>query len=219
MLYSTSDYLSDRSPYFYFFFKAAKFVSKKIKVFLDKASEVEYDVYILRIFENLPYGILILYLGFLSVLTLFRISEKGNGIRVIAIVTNSMSPAIAPGSLVLTQKTNSYQKGDIITFKEVSPTTGEETGRTLTHRIVYENDSGGRYITKGDSNIHPDPTPVTKEKILGKVSHVIGYFGYFDLAIRTFTGFIILILVPTLTLIKNEANYLKGANLKTTLKS
>ena len=212
MSYTTSDFLSDAGFIAKLAFNLTKKISRKLKPLLNKLIEIEYDSYLIRILDNLPYGALIIYLGFLSVFTLFRITEQQNGFRVIPIATNSMAPTIAPGSLVITQKTNFYKKGDIVTFVELSPTTKEETGRTLTHRIIDNNSIKNSFITKGDSNPNPDPVPVSQENILGKVSHVIAFMGYFDLAIRTIPGFIIFVLMPCLILIKSEMSYIKSTS-------
>ena len=211
MQYRTVDYLRDSYWFIEMPINLWGFLKPRLKKFLDKAIDFEYDKYIFRIAENLPYALVILFLGLFAVLTLAKYSEKQNGIRVTTITTNSMYPAIAPGSIIISTPTSIYSKGDIITYKEINPKTGVETGRAITHRIISEGESDKDviYVTQGDANKQPDPGNIKKEQIFGKVFMIVPFLGYFDIVVKTLPGFTIFIVIPALLLIRNELNFLK----------
>jgi signal peptidase I len=165
-----------------------------------------YEDYIFGIFLNLPYLALFLFLGFFTILTIFRFTESQNGMRVAAITSASMTPNIQPGSLIFTSKKGSYKEGDIITYKEIHNDTKIETKRNITHRIIDTKDSF--FITKGDANSYPDPGYVEASKILGEVFLIVPYLGYLDLMVRTFPGFLIFIATPSVLVIRNELKFL-----------
>ena len=66
--------------------------------------------------------------------------------------------------ILLLQKKNDYNIGDIITYQS-------KENYLITHRIIekYKN----VFITKGDSNNIPDEEKVTLENIIGKVVYVL----------------------------------------------
>lgn len=79
------------------------------------------------------------------------------------VLSGSMEPAFSAGDLLLIHRKDSYRTGDIITFSE--------NGALITHRIAKETGEG--FITKGDANNVPDNSPVSAERISGKVTAVI----------------------------------------------
>ena len=211
MQYRTIDYLRDSYWYIDIPISLLEKAKPRLKKLSDSIIEFEYDIYIFRIAENLPYALVILFLGLFAVLTLAKYTEKQNGIRVTTITTNSMYPAIAPGSIIISTPTSIYSKGDIITYKEVNPKTGVETGRAITHRIISEGEleKDTVYVAQGDANKQPDPGNIKKEQIFGKVFMIVPYLGYFDIVVKTLPGFIIFIVIPAILLIRNELNFLK----------
>lgn len=211
MKYTTFDYLRDNHWYIDLSLMVLEKLRHLSKNLYEKLIQIEYDYYIFGIFENLPYAIIIVFLGFFAVTVLARYTEKESGLRISTITTPSMKPAINPGSLIVSLPKKEYKEGDIITYKEVNPKTNFETGRVLTHRIIDSTKNGNKtfYITKGDGNEQPDPQLVDKNVILGATVLIIPNIGYLDVLIRTVPGFLIFIFVPTLLLIKNEISYLK----------
>lgn len=95
------------------------------------------------------------------------------GYQVYYETSDSMNPVIRKGSLLLVKKKSDYFQGDIVAFYAFCE--GEHI--CVTHRIVRKV-SGDAYITKGDANIKEDSGAVRKEKILGKVTGYIPYYGY-----------------------------------------
>ena len=82
-----------------------------------------------------------------------------------------MEPAIKTGGVVVIKPTETYQVGDIITF-------GKDTKTQIptTHRIIeIENES---FLTKGDANDSPDPLPIQKSDIKGRVIFSAPYVGF-----------------------------------------
>ena len=94
-----------------------------------------------------------------------------NGLRAYAVESDSMSPAIKTGDIVVDLPTNSntvYQVGDIVTFHP-------PPGVTTTHRIAAITQNG--YVTKGDANQTPDVGYVQAGNIVGRVATVVPYAG------------------------------------------
>ena len=214
MKYTTTDYLRDSfwplDIMYFLWEKVSPRLKKILKKFINWAVNIEYDEYFFRITENLPYAVLIFFLGFWFVFALARFTEKGDGIRISTISTNSMSPAILPGSVVVSSASSIYKKGDIITYKEVNISSGFPTGRALTHRIIDKYyTSEVNYITKGDSNKFPDPGAVIKNQILGRSILIIPYLGYIDIILRTLPGFLIFVAIPSFLVVRNEIAYVK----------
>ena len=216
MRYTTSSYLSDSFWLVDFFLSLWKKVKPKIYKYLSRAIDFEYDLYIERVYGNLFTGFLIIYLGLIACFALTKYTERLNGVRISTITTNSISPVITPGSIVISAPHQKYSKNDLVTYKEVNVKTGFVTGKAITHRIIDEVnfEDGSFFVTKGDSNSQPDPGRGTKSDILGKVVLIIPFLGYFDAAIKSFPGFLIFIAIPAIYLIKHELVYLKEANRK-----
>ena len=219
---STSVYLRNNYWFFEFYLNVLAIFFKKLfkllsfltRISLDisfKAIEIRFEDYVFRIAENLPYAFVIIFLGIVGTFTLFKITEEQNGTRISSITTKSMTPAISPGSLIVSVRGDNYKVGDIITYKEKNLNTGLDTGRALTHRIIDEKNVDGNtfFITKGDGNEIPDPGQTSKDQILGKVLIILPNIGFLNLIIKTVPGFIIFIMIPVIFIIKNEVNYIK----------
>lgn len=112
--------------------------------------------------------------------------------------TSSMLPAIKPGSVVIIKKTNTYKKGDIVTFKSDPIST--------THRIfkIINRDGKDFFITKGDNNNAFDSYLTSPENIIGKVISIIPYLGILLTFLKTKLGISLLIFLPTLIIILIE---------------
>jgi signal peptidase I len=89
------------------------------------------------------------------------------------VTTGSMSPGIPQGSVVVVKKGHMPSAGDVITYEF-------KNGSYITHRVI-STDSIGKdriYHTKGDANKHPDPSPIGRQDILGRVVFSIPYLGH-----------------------------------------
>jgi len=113
------------------------------------------------------------------------------GIKSYNVLTGSMEPIIATGSMVFIQPSKSYSVGDIVTYKK-----GDIT---ITHRIVSTKIQNGQlfYQTKGDANNSTDPNLVPANMVVGKVLFHIPTLGKLISLTKTPIGFIISIVLPT----------------------
>lgn len=120
--------------------------------------------------------------------------------------SGSMEPGIKTGSLVLVSKKNSYQSGEIITYRNKTGKGDLNKNLTTTHRIVdivnFEGESS--YRTKGDANLTPEENLVTNEEIVGKVVWILPFIGYIISFAKTRNGLIFLIIIPATIIIYNE---------------
>lgn len=95
------------------------------------------------------------------------------GVRPYVILSSSMEPAIAAGSLIFVNtRDRKAEEGDVVTFL-----LGEEGRETVvTHRIHRVTKEG--YITKGDHNDVADPAFLTQERIIGTCIGILPRAGY-----------------------------------------
>ncbi len=135
----------------------------------------------------------ILIIVVLSLLLTSTISVSPYRSRVV--LTGSMGSSIPLGSIILERKFKEYQKGDIITFKN--------NQSTVTHRIVQKLrlNTVIYYKTKGDANNSVDTSPIEEKDIMGKVVFQIPLFGRLLMVLRTWYGFLLFFIIPSITYI------------------
>lgn len=107
----------------------------------------------------------------------------------------SMQPILPVGSLVVIRASNDYQPGDMITYRA-----GE---KYVTHRIVRSGPKG--FVTQGDANNQPDSRLVTSDMIAGRVRVILPWVGAFLAFIRTPLGYGLVVILPALAIVFNEA--------------
>lgn len=123
------------------------------------------------------------------------------------VLTGSMIPEILVNDVVITKKreVNTLERGDIITFISDDP---RFRGLVITHRIknVYIDNVSGDYSfeTQGDANPSPDFTLTKGQNILGEVIFKIPKLGYIQQFLATKGGWIIVILIPCLTVLSYD---------------
>lgn len=128
-----------------------------------------------RILSGIVTAILVLVLA-CNVYTIVARSVFGKpqptvfGHSVAVVLSGSMLDALNVNDMVLTQRQETYEVGDVITFVNDAGT------GTVTHRIIEIKPEG--YLTKGDANPTPDPKPIPQERIVGQVVLVIPKVGY-----------------------------------------
>lgn len=150
-----------------------------------KAKCLKLKVYMMKT-KNLA-----LIIGPILVPLLFYISLN---FKFLIITSGSMSPAVPTGSLVVLDTDDSYNAGDIVSFKAGN--------MIITHRIV-EKKKNQEFVTKGDANLTKDFSHVLEKKIMGKVILSIPYIGHIVLFIKRYTIYILL-LCAVFLLLKNE---------------
>lgn len=116
------------------------------------------------------------------------------------VLSGSMEPKVKTGSVVMIWPDTLYSIGDIITFS------GSSSDQFTTHRImqVYNDNGTITYQTQGDANHNPDPNPVSKEKVKGKVVAHLPYVGYAASMAKEPKGFIALVIIPATIVVYEE---------------
>lgn len=176
---------------------------------------------------NISLDIIILLVFVISIVIIF-INKKQNDNKVPSIfnivpsvvLTNSMSPTINPGDLIITKKYNNSELnvGDIVTF--YGKVNNEKA--LITHRIVKINEE--EVITRGDNHdVSVDnDNPIGYDNIVSVYSFRIPKVGYLINFIKSPLGFILLVIVPlilyiSLLIVKLFRAYLKKNELKTVI--
>ncbi len=104
--------------------------------------------------------------------------------KMIAIMSNSMSPTYRRGDAIIYNKvdTSELRVDDILAF--------QKDGVVVTHRIVKVWKQGDTYYytTKGDNNNTEDSFKPREENVLGRVEYIFKYIGYPTVIINEFFG-------------------------------
>ncbi len=146
----------------------------------------------------------ILFLAIAGLLLLSSFSIHGVRLDARVVETGSMEPTIPTGSVVFVSRAEHYAKGDIIMFKRAF---GAAEAPPVTHRVVEVHLDKGeyRYVTKGDANATQDTKEVAAEEVTGRVRLHVPWIGYALRAARTPFGFLVLVIVPLVLIIADEA--------------
>jgi signal peptidase len=165
-----------------------------------------------KIFQTIYY----LFFVAITVVVLFLVLSAfplKSGYRSFIVLSGSMEPKIHTGSVVAVKAQEEYAVGDVITFGE-----NAKTKKPTTHRIfeIKEDKIKGEksYVTKGDANNAPDQKEIKESEILGKVFLTIPYVGYAVSAAQKPIGFMLIVIVPAVILIYDEAQKIKKEILK-----
>ena len=120
------------------------------------------------------------------------------------IISGSMEPNIHVYDVVVSKRvdTSELKEGDVITFYSND---NRFYGVTVTHRIVEVIDAEkGIFRTKGDANNISDDALTIKENIVGKVVMRIPQLGRVQFFIASKGGWLLVILIPCLTIISYD---------------
>lgn len=128
------------------------------------------------------------------------------GYSIMTVMTGSMEPAYQVGDIIVIKKTNEneLQVKDVITFIS---TDEELNGQPITHRIIDITEENGqkKFETKGDNNQIADETPVTSDRILGKVQLRIPFVGRAVNFMQTNRiAFFLIVILPMLVIMALE---------------
>ncbi|MBP3330067.1 MAG: signal peptidase I [Clostridia bacterium] len=128
------------------------------------------------------------------------------GYSIMTVMTGSMEPAYQVGDIIVIKKTNEneLQVKDVITFIS---TDEELNGQPITHRIIDITEENGqkKFETKGDNNRIADETPVTSDRILGKVQLRIPFVGRAVNFMQTNRiAFFLIVILPMLVIMALE---------------
>ncbi len=125
-------------------------------------------------------------------------------VQLLSVQSGSMQPLISKGDAVLIEsvKPADVHVGDIISYRSAV-----DSKLVITHRVLVVNAQAGMLVTKGDNNLTPDK-PVNDAAIIGRVHQRIVHLGYVVDALRSTTGLLLLIYVPTLIAVVFEMRHL-----------
>lgn len=98
--------------------------------------------------------------------------------------SGSMEPAMAVGDLIFVKSQDSYELGDVVTFRM-------DGGAIVTHRIVGRVE--GQFITRGDANNTDDQQLLPPGQIIGKLRMVLPGAGAAVNFLRSPLGILILL--------------------------
>jgi signal peptidase len=155
---------------------------------------------IIKTIESILVGIAIFLVVFL-LLSMFLPKFKYS---LVIIKSGSMEPTIKTGSVIVSKQLDQYQKGDIITFRDMGNT-------IITHRIteVIENNDLTQFKTKGDDNDSEDMLLANKNSVLGKTIFSIPLLGYLITFAKTPIGIIVIFLLPATWIAFDEVKKIK----------
>jgi signal peptidase len=121
----------------------------------------------------------------------------GGDTRYEPVLTGSMEPAIPVGGVVLIKpvEPEMVDVGDIICFKFSEST-------LITHRVARIIEDG--FVTKGDANEDFDLKIVNPSEVVGKVVLILPLIGFIGTFAQSTLGFIVLLLIPAVSIIVYE---------------
>lgn len=151
---------------------------------------------------NIGYGLFLAIIVGLALLFAGSVLPIAGNYRVLTVLSGSMEPAIHTGSVVVVAPAADYKIGEVITFGAIS-----KTETPVTHRIKDIKIADGQpvYITKGDANNAADSKEVPRSEVKGKVLFSIPYLGYALNFVKQPLGFALVIIVPAVLIIWEEA--------------
>ena len=124
------------------------------------------------------------------------------GITPMVVVTDSMSPVIKGGDMVIDRKTDASEVkvGDVISFFD--PTRSKKE-IVITHRVVRIEEENGtlQFYTKGDANNMEDGVPVPAGNLVGVYRATIPLVGRIVLFMRTVPGVFLTVILPLIGVI------------------
>ncbi len=161
----------------------------------------------IKTFSSFIYWVLlvsVLLIGLVAATSAFNLPGS---YKIYAVQSGSMEPTIKTGSIVIIKPESSYNRGDVVTFKDP-----QFPDATVTHRIfdVKQLNDQTVFITKGDANNAPDENPSSENQVVGREILAIPYLGYPIGFARTKNGFILLIIIPSTIIIYSELINIKN---------
>lgn len=148
---------------------------------------------------KLIYSIFVGFIAVVALLLIISVLPITGNFKTMTVISGSMEPVIKVGSVVVVKPQNDYKIGDIVTFGKTKIPTS--------HRIYDIKVDAGQpvFITKGDANNAPDTTEIKKADIMGRVLFSVPYAGYAVEFAKKPMGFALIIIVPALLIIADEA--------------
>lgn len=154
---------------------------------------------LMKFFKAVFHTFLILLL-LLAGLVMLSFGNIPGGYKSFVVLSGSMMPAIAPGSLIIVKPEREYGVRDVVTRSTKHAKT------TITHRIIEKTmvDGETRFRTQGDANLTADAELVAPQEILGRVQWIVPGVGKVVNYAQTKPGFLVMVLVPSMLIILEE---------------
>lgn len=166
--------------------------------------------YLIKCLNGIGIGIVVIVIVALLPLTV----PKLFGYEIYGILSQSMEPEIATGSVVYVQNVDpeEVEVGDIITFKMDA-----KSEVVATHRVVEVLLDERAFVTKGDNNDAVDSSPVSFDRLLGITVFSLPYLGELSILIYSVNGIAgIVIAFAVAIFCWILADYLKNKNIRVT---
>ena len=137
---------------------------------------------------------IVLLIAVVAPFAAFAVPEVVGADESFVVLTASMTPAIAPGDVVIVAERDptAIAEGDVITFVRGT------SDVPVTHRVIGVTGEAGAlaFETMGDANEGPDPGLVPAGNLVGVVTLTIPWIGYVIQFAGTGVGFVALVLLP-----------------------
>lgn len=166
--------------------------------------------YLIKCLNGIGIGIVVIVI----VVLLPLVVSKLFGYEIYGILSQSMEPKIATGSVVYVQNVDpaDVEVGDIITFKMDT-----KSEVVATHRVVEILEDERAFVTKGDNNDTEDSSPVSYERLLGVVVFSLPYLGELSTLIYSANGIAGIVIAFAIAIFCwIFADYLKNKNIRAT---
>ncbi|TKX57524.1 signal peptidase I [Halorubrum sp. SS7] len=137
---------------------------------------------------------IVLLIAVVAPFAVFAVPEVVGADESFVVLTASMTPAIAPGDVVIVAERDptAIAEGDVITFVRGT------SDVPVTHRVIGVSGEGAAlaFETMGDANEGPDPGLVPAGNLVGVVTLTIPWIGYVIQFAGTRAGFVALVMLP-----------------------
>ena len=115
-----------------------------------------------------------LLVALVVILALLLVGARLIGYQVYTVLSGSMEPTYATGSLIYVRPTEAK---DIIVGMPITYVLDEKL-TVVTHRVIIADPVNQQFTTKGDANQTPDGSPVHFKNLIGTPVFTIPYLGY-----------------------------------------
>lgn len=123
------------------------------------------------------------------------------GYKPLVVLTGSMEPYIKPGDMILVRNTNidNINVEDIITYSI-------DENTYITHRVKDKILKNKKVVlkTQGDANNEADNLEIHEEMLIGKVRFIMPKAGYAIQFVKSFKGFVLLVMLPVFILLAEQ---------------
>ena len=134
--------------------------------------------------KRLPFILSSCLLAILVIAALLLAVPRIFGVRMYAVLSGSMTPALRVGDLiyVVPEPSKNIEPGNIISFVINNNLT------VVTHRVFKADRVNRQFTTKGDANSSPDGSPVIYANVIGVERFKIPKLGYALKLVNTIAG-------------------------------